>query len=219
MDARLREVNTAANELIQTRRAAISPECARIIEQVRARCPDAFVGRQLKPSELGPPVDLNQDETQKLFSAAFVDAATDGAVATEAVLWVDGASELLVFPTKARLATADGFAIVGITVQCDETGGVEIVVPFALGSGDLPTGMMVSTESKPRGPAVVVDVWGDRLIATAWAALTGVATSVAHSAGQDLDGESLLPGMLHASFKGLTVTPQARHPFDRIAPR
>ena len=47
MDARLRQVNTAANDLIQARRAAISPECARIIEQVRARCPDAFVGREV----------------------------------------------------------------------------------------------------------------------------------------------------------------------------
>ena len=214
------DVRVVAGELLADRRAAISPECAKIIEQVRARCPGAFVDRVLKPSEVAPPVELTADEGQNLFAAAFARAAAGGAVPTAGtVLWVDGTSELLVIVGKVRVVTRDGFAVVGIPVQCDQTGGVEMVVSFALGSKDLPTGLVMTTERTPRGPAVIAALWGDRLIAAAWAALTELATSVAKAAGTDADGEHLLPAMLSATDGGFVVVPQARHPFDRAVVR
>jgi len=131
------------------------------------------------------------------------------------VVWVDGDNELLVRPSKLRVVFQPGFALVGVAVYTQQTGDVEIVVPFALGTPDLPLGLVAATETAPRGPAPIVDVWGDPLIAAAWEALLRVAIDTAAAAGVDDAYQPLLPVALAASAHGLTVTPQARHLFDR----
>ena len=77
--------------------------------------------------------------------------------------------------------------------------------------------MLVATEDRPRGPAIIVDAWGDALVAFAWDVLLTVATAVADASGNDTDGAGLIPAALTASPDGLRVLTMSRHAFDRIA--
>jgi hypothetical protein len=76
--------------------------------------------------------------------------------------------------------------------------------------------MLVATEERPRGPAVIVDAWGDALVAFAWDVLLTVATAVADASGSDKDGAGLIPAALTASPEGLRILTMSRHGFDRI---
>jgi hypothetical protein len=151
---------------------------------------------------------------QRAFAAAVV-GNPNGAADLADVVWVDGDNELLVRPSRLRVVFQPGFALVGIAVHTEQTGDVEVVVPFALGRPDEPIGLVAATEPKPRGPAQIVDTWADPLVASAWDALLRVATDAAGAAGVDDQHERLLPAALVAGPSGLTVTPQARHAFDR----
>ena len=77
--------------------------------------------------------------------------------------------------------------------------------------------MIAATENRPRGPAILVDRWGDAVIATAWQALLDVADSAASGTGTDIDGRPLRAGAIVAGSDGLTITPQAPHDFERAA--
>jgi len=77
--------------------------------------------------------------------------------------------------------------------------------------------MVIATESVPRGPAAIVDRWGDALTAAAHRALITLTQNIAGAAGEDVDGVPLLPAALQASPDGLEILPQARHAFDRKA--
>jgi len=117
-----------------------------------------------------------------------------------------------------RVVFKTGFALVGIAVYTEQTGDVEIVVAFALGKPGDPLGLVVATEKTPRGPSHIVEQWGDQLIAAAWDSLLRVATDVAATAGVDDENQPLLPIALTSGKTGLTITPQARHGFDRRLP-
>jgi len=156
-----------------------------------------------------------QASFQRAFAAAV--AGTAGSADPRAdVVWVDGDNELLVRPAKTRVVLKTGFVLVGITVYTEQTKDVEIVVPFAVGAPDDPLGLTVATESIARGPAPIVETWSGPLIAAAWDALLRVGADVAATAGVDEDNHPLLPIALVADEKGLAVTPQARHTFDRL---
>jgi hypothetical protein len=108
-----------------------------------------------------------------------------------------------------------GFVFVGIAVYSEQTGDVEVVVPFAVGRADQRLGLIVATERRPRGPAAVVDQWGEQLIAAAWSALLDMTLHEAHDAGHDEHHEPLMPAAIMATDRALSITPQARHAFDR----
>jgi hypothetical protein len=75
--------------------------------------------------------------------------------------------------------------------------------------------MVAVTETHPRGPAILVDRWGDAIVACAWQALLDVADGIAAGTGRDIDGRPLRAGALVATDDGLTVHPQAPHAFER----
>ena len=102
-----------------------------------------------------------------LYATAFAAATQVPATAPpgSAVVWADGEHELLIQPGQVRVLLRDGFVLVGITVFTEQTGTVEITVPFAVGTAAEPAGLMIATEPVPRGPALVVERWGDQLIA------------------------------------------------------
>jgi hypothetical protein len=166
-----------------------------------------------------PAVVLAVDDSHARLQRAFASAAGSSHAADKPpdIVWVDGDNELLVRLSKLRVVFQSGFALVGISVYTKQTGDVEVVVPFALGTPDQPLGLVAATETTPRGPAVIVETWGDPLIAAAWDALLRVATDTAAAAGVDEAHQPLVPLALTAGNNGLTVTPQARHPFDRKA--
>ena len=184
-----------------------------VTEQVRglATVPG---GKPLPPGATAPPVQLSPQQSGAMFATSF--AATMGAPAPPspagappAVVWRDGEHELLIYPGRARLLLQDGFALVGISVYAEQTGAVEIAVPFAVGRPSAPTGLMIATEPVPRGPALLAERWGDQLIAAAWHALLNLAAGVAAAAGTDTGGAPLIPVSLTADPGGLTVLPQA----------
>jgi hypothetical protein len=184
-----------------------------ISEQVRdvAAIPG---GKPLPPGATAPPVQLPPQQSGAMFVTSFVatvggPAAASPTGAPPAVVWRDGEHELLISPGRARLLLQDGFALVGIFVYAEQTGAVEIAVPFAVGRPSAPTGLMIATEPVPRGPALLVERWGDQLIAAAWHALLTLAAGVAAAAGTDTGGAPLIPVSLIASPDGLTVLPQA----------
>ena len=64
---------------------------------------------------------------------------------------------------------------------------------------------------------MLVDRWGEAIVATAWRALIEAATVVAKDHGSDLDGAPLRAGALIVGRRGIAVVPQAQHPFERLA--
>lgn len=182
------------------------------------RDPDAHATlTPLGPGQLAPDVSIPARDVHVRLQRAFAAAVNPAASTTtyEDVVWADAGNELLVRPSKVRVVFEPGFALVAIPVYTEQSGDVEIVVPFALGKPGEPAGLIAATESSPRGPAHIVDIWGDPLIAAAWDALLQVSIDAAAEAGVDDDHQPLLPGALVADKDRLVVTPQARHGFDR----
>jgi hypothetical protein len=171
-----------------------------------------------REAEIAPVVRIDSSAAQTRVRRAFASALTGEVGATDPtadVVWVVGDNELLVRPSKTRVVFRPGFVLVGIAVRTEQTGEVEVVVPFAVGSAEDPLGLIMATETTPRGPAVVVETWGEPLIAAAWDAVLRVAADAASAAGVDEDQRALVPMALHADATGLSVTPQAGHAFDR----
>lgn len=205
----------AAREAVRAARP-LDPECERAVAALRQRCPDAFAADELKPGQPAPAVPLPVETAQTLYGSAFAAAARPpGSGGSGDVVWTQSDAELLVHLGETRVRFLDGLVLVGISVYCEQTKDVEVVVPFAVGSKDLPAGMVIATETAPRGPDVIVDRWGDQLIAAAQTALVALSQGIAGAAGTDVYGKSLLPAALEASPDGLQITPQARHSFDR----
>ncbi len=159
-------------------------------------------------------VKVAASNTRSLYRTAFTAHAT-GSPQAEDVVWVDGDDELLVHTSKVRVAFSDGFVVVGIPVFSEQSGEAEVVVSLAVGRQDEPTGLVIAAETIPRGPAAVVERWGDPLVAAAWAALVELSVHVAAAAGVDDQNQPLVPTAIVAHGDGIDVTPQARYAIDR----
>jgi hypothetical protein len=113
----------------------------------------------------------------------------------------------------------DGLVLMALTLEADQTGVGQLTVPLSIGSPQLAAGLVVVTESRPRGPAALVDRWGDAAIAAAWRALLDAAHFLALRAGVDTNGARLVPGAISSNGKSLSVVPQARHATDAVTGR
>jgi hypothetical protein len=199
----------------------LSQECQRLIDVVRRQCPGVIVSVPLAPgTPAAAPVPVDPRAAQSLVATAALAASglmlESGQTSGDSVVWTQGDRELLVLVAHVRIELGDGVIAVTIPVQCDQAGGAEVHVSFVVGDPKRPAGLFAATEDRPRGPDVVVDLWGDALTAFAWQLVLDVAAGVAAHAGTDADGAGLIPAALAASPDGLSVLPQARHPFDRL---
>ena len=192
--------------------APLSDECQQLLALIKQRCPELLPRDPLPPGTVGPDVALTANELQPLFRAA-ADSGRRGSV-----VWVAGDSELLVQTREVSARFAHGLVTVSIPVHCEETGAVSIDVPFSVGDDREPAGMFAATETRPRGPVVITDIWGDALVAFAWKLLVTVAGGIADRAGRDVDGAGLIPAALTVEADGMRVLTQARHVFDRVQP-
>jgi hypothetical protein len=129
------------------------------------------------------------------------------------VVWVEGDSELAVSLTELQVKLADGLIRVTIPVRCDQTGSALVEVVLAVGSPDQPSGLYASTYRRPNGPALIVDTWGEALVAFAWQCVLGMVSGIAGALGKDTRGNVLVPVELAASRRGLQIVPMARHRF------
>lgn len=175
------------------------------------------IGARPLPVREGQVFDTVFVEAGKLAEFARV-AARRGAgllrpTARSEIVWVEGASELAIDIVKLDVRVADGVISVMIPVRSDQTGSVLIQVLFAVGSANEPAGLYAATQKRPSGPDLIVDVWGDALVAFAWQCVLGVVTGIAAATGKDERGNVLVPVELVASARGVAIVPMARHRF------
>ena len=129
------------------------------------------------------------------------------------VVWVDGDNELAVNLATLHVKLADGLFGVIIPVRCDQVGSVEIEVIFAVGTAASPSGLYASSLRRPRGPAVIVDAWGEALVAFGWQCVVGLVSGIAGATGKDARGNLLVPVEMNAVRGGIQILPMARHRF------
>jgi hypothetical protein len=192
-------------------RTGLDDRCAALLAHLRRWCPGAVPPPPAEPGGVSEAVAVDAKELDRLLQAALAEADD------EVVLLVDGESELLVDPARSRARIGDGLILVVLGVECDQTGPVEVTVPFAVGSDAATAGMVMATEQVPRGPAIITVRWGEALVAMAWEALVAVTAGLSRHVGTDLDAAPLIPGALVAAPGSLTMVSQARHEADRLS--
>ena len=181
---------------------------AQILSKQAATLPPPL--KPLLPGNVGAEIPIDRSAFQNLVASV----ATQNKQATQ--VWVKDSCEVLVFSGRVALTLGDGLVLVTVPVSCDQSGAASIQIPFAVGSKDQPAGLVFATEDRPRGPDVIVDVWGEALTAFAWQLLMAALTRVAAQSGVDADGAGLIPIAFAAAPTGVTLVPMARHTFDRV---
>ena len=133
------------------------------------------------------------------------------------IVWVEGASELAIDIVKLDVRVAmgrdsrDDSGAVG-----DQTGSVLIEVLFAVGPPTSPRAYAAASK-KPSGPELIVDAWGEALVAFAWQCVLGVVTGIAAATGKDARGNLLVPVELIADGRG-GRSYRCRHRFSGSSP-
>ena len=203
----------------------LEAECKKHLEFLRKYCPHLLPRGPLDPGTPVEPLPVTAKRGTGLVRAAVKEAvaASLGRRPTDppldAVVWTDGVDSLLVLLDSVGLATAEGVVPVSVDVACDQLRvgrrkpQARVEIDLVVGTDERPAGLLAAATT-PRGPAVVVDRWGDALVALAWQALLDTAAALSAAAGSDVDGAPLIPTRWSASKQGLAVGPQARHPFD-----
>ena len=186
--------------------------CKKLLAELEKHCPGLLPSGPLPPGEVLDPIEVGNDDFQELIHTAI--GVTDKRRRNQ-VIWEQAGSELLVHLGKTRVQVVEGLILVGLTVESNESGQVEVTIPFAVGRSGRLAGMVVTTEPKPRGPTIVIDRWGEALIAAAWQAVLDVIATLSARAGVDEEGSPLLPGAIMAEDNMLRVVAQAPQIFER----
>lgn len=130
---------------------------------------------------------------------------------TPVVVWQQGASELEVDTAATAIACAEGLVTMSLTVSCDQLEKPAAVsVPFAVGTIDAPTGLVMSTFTRPEGPRIVIDLWSDAITAFAWESLIELARRTCAQLGRDTRSRALIPGGVAAAEGALLIQPMSR---------
>ena len=160
----------------------------------------------------GKPVMLKPAQAQSILNEVVRLVADLPRKSTPDVVWTLGADELLVQTDETTIATTSGIVTITVLVRCDEVDDeVEIPVPIGVGTKDAPAGLVMSAFDQLQGPTVITDVWTDAITAFAWECLVEVCRTVAANVGVDGRGRPLIPGLVSAGPKGLSVEAMARH--------
>ena len=128
------------------------------------------------------------------------------------VVWQQGRNELLVVTDTVTLGCSSGLVAIGVRVDCDQIDEpATISVPIAVGTTKAPRGLIMSTFSRPLGPAGVVDAWSDALVGFAWECLLELTRKLCAEIGSDTQGRPLIPVEIGAAPKLLMIRAMARH--------
>jgi hypothetical protein len=172
------------------------------------------VGRIIRPGELIDPIVVPVADVNRLaIVAARHSSGLPRAGRTNEAVWQSGDNELVVGIGAVQVQTTDGVIAVTIPVRCDQTGQTDVHVSFAVGSAEQPTGLYAATQRRPQGPDVVIETWGEALVAYAWQVVLQLATGLAGATGRDAQGNRLVAAQLQATSDGLNIQPMARHRF------
>ncbi|GAA4116381.1 hypothetical protein GCM10022415_13390 [Knoellia locipacati] len=130
---------------------------------------------------------------------------------TPVLVWQQGAAELEVDTSATTLDCDHGLVTVGVRVDCDQLREPTAVsVPFAVGTVEAPTGLVMSTFTRLSGPPVVTDAWSDAITAFAWESLVELTRRVCAQLGRDTRARALIPGGIAAEKGVLLVQPMSR---------
>jgi len=130
---------------------------------------------------------------------------------TPFVVWTQGDSELLIHSDKTKISISSGLVKIKITVSCDQCEQVQIPIPLGVSQRNSPGGLIMSSFSDLQGPADIVELWSDSLIAFAWELLLEITRVISAQVGKDERGLSLVPGNIGASPGKLLIQPVSRH--------
>ena len=189
----------------------------RLLKTVMSRLSHAIGATNVATGKTLDPINVSPAMLARIFGSALIVAAGLDLAKTDSppppLLWSDGANRLLVHLDEFKVTCGDGFVDVMLIVECDQSKRDSVTSTFVTSSVKRPGGFIWATEDRPRGPAVVVDVWGGPLLALSWRALLEVACLAAESRGTDQFGRGLIPSTALATPDGLLVTPMAAHRF------
>jgi hypothetical protein len=198
----------------------IAPEFVRFIKEERQARRLPVVQGRLKEGEVLRPITVNSERATEFLRVAARRAA--GFILptkhTE-IIWVRGDSELAVNIAALSVKLSDGLILVLIPVRCDQTGTAIVQIAFAVGTPANPTGLYAATYRRPNGPPLIINTWGEALIAFAWQCVLGMITGLAGATGKDARGNVLVPVEVSTSAKGLQIVPMARYRFSSLHPR
>lgn len=189
---------------------------ARLMALLRILLTGLDAAASLPAGTVGPEIPIDPGSFNRLFVSAAMQAAGVTSASSAMVIWQHGGHELQVSVGQVQVKLDDGLISVSIPVSCDQVRSAVVHVPFAIGSKTAPAGMIAATEQAPRGPDVIVKVWGEALVAFAWQTLLTVLTRIAGRAGVDADGAGLIPAAINAGTDGVRILTQARQAFDRV---
>lgn len=165
-----------------------------------------------EPGEVAEPVTLPERTFERLLRFALA-----GAEGRERVVWSHRGSEVLVHLDRTRVRVLDGYVLVAIVLETEQTGVQELTVPFAVGTEERLAGMLAVTERHPRGHRALGETWGEGVIATAWRAVLEVAGVIAALRGSDGNDQPLRAGAIVAGRGEVAVVPQAKHTYETVA--
>jgi len=173
-----------------------------------------------RPGGLGEPIVIDPGVLQRELRPSLALAAGFDATAREpdarSVLWNDGTNRLIVQLDDAEVRIGAAVIDVSMTVRCDQIGADRVTCTFVTTPLERAAGFVWATESRPRGPAVVVELWGEALVALVWRSLIEIASLAAETCGADAAGRPLVPSTVVATPDGLLVVPMAAHRFMRV---
>jgi hypothetical protein len=192
---------------------SVAPEYAKYVARRRAEGKLSPEARR-DSGQLGDDIRLDPESAVRLMRVAALRAAgIFRPTKRTTIAWVDGGNQLAIVVAELDLELADGQIELVVPVRCDQVEG-SVRVTFAVGSPEDPRGLYAATERRPRGPQLVVDTWGEALVAFAWQCLLGLFTGMAAATGKDTRGNFLVPVEIAASRDGLVVVPMGRHRFS-----
>ena len=90
------------------------------------------------------------------------------------VIWSDGDSEIIVYPSQLRISLQPGLVLIKLPVATDQTGKDSLVVPFSVGKSPDDATLVALTESVPRGNPLLASRWGYPVQEALWQTLLQV---------------------------------------------
>lgn len=193
----------------------VAPAYARFAEAERRAGRIAAASTSMGEGDVGRPLVVKDEQARALLRIAAQRASGLFRQTTrKEVVWVEGDRELAIGIAELDVTLETGFIRVTIPVRCDQTGATTVEVAFAVGSPTEPAGLFASTFRRPIGPPLIVDAWGEALVAFAWECVLGLVTGLAGAAGKDARGNVLVPAELSVTRGVMEVLPMARHRFS-----
>ncbi|AXX98594.1 hypothetical protein [Profundibacter amoris] len=174
------------------------------MDLLREKDPKALPTDAILPGKRGANLPVSAPTLGQLLRLAAIQQTEN----QERVIWDDGLNQLMVHVGRIRAVVNEGRIRVDIPVTADglrET----MQVPFAVGSPNRPSGMVMATSDRPVGNETVARIWGTALIALAHNALLSAIENLAGASGWDVRKQPLVPRAIIARNRSLTIESSA----------